>query len=94
MATVPFQYLGAAGYLTESQAHTHSNTLCALEHFMKTPRLDCVLQSRHTLLTVICVYYFFNSIVAGFDLEYAILEGIVLSFLLNFLPFLIEDRDK
>lgn len=46
------------------------------------------------LLTVICVYYFFNSIVAGLDLEYAILEGIVLSFLLNFLPFLIEDRDK
>lgn len=61
---------------------------------MKTPRLDCVLQNRHTLLTVICVYYFSNSIIAGFDLEYAILEGIVLSFLLNFLPFLIEDRDK
>lgn len=31
---------------------------------------------------------------AGFDLEYTILEGIVLSFLLNFPPLLIEDRDK
>ena len=28
MATVPFQYLGAAGYLTESQAHTHTATHC------------------------------------------------------------------
>ena len=46
------------------------------------------------MLTVICVYYFFNSIIAGFDLEYAILEGVVLSFLPNFLPFLTEDRDK
>lgn len=31
---------------------------------------------------------------ADFDLEYTILEGIVPSFLLNFLPFLIEDGDK
>lgn len=37
------------------------------------------------MLTVICVYYFFNSIIAGFDLEYAILEGIVLSCLISFL---------
>lgn len=61
---------------------------------MKTARLDHILQRRHTLLTVIFVYYFLNSVIADSDLEYAILEGIVPSFLLNFLPFFIEDRDK
>lgn len=79
---------------TESQAHRHTvNTLCTPEHFLKTSRLDCFAKQAYFAHSYLCVL-FFNSIIAGFDLEYAILEGIVLSFLPNFLPFLTEDRNK
>lgn len=61
---------------------------------MKTSSCTGFCRAGIFLITVILVYYFFNSITADFDLDYTILVGIVPSFLLNFLHFLNEDRDK
>jgi hypothetical protein len=60
---------------------------------MKTSSWMVFCRAGILLLAVILDYYFFNSIIVGFDLESTIFVGILLSFLLNFLYFLIEDRE-